>query len=77
MTNLINTYKDVNPDILLINSHGAKGTDKINIQGYNTYKINSSGEISDGNAILIKREISHKIIDGFMTCDSSANSKRR
>lgn len=54
--NLTNTYLRLNPDILLLNSHGFKDSDNIKITGYNTYNRNTTNAISDGSAILIKKK---------------------
>ena len=64
---LINTYKNINPDIILINSHGVKTGENIKVYGYSSYIINSSNELSDGSAILIKQNLKHKIKDNFDT----------
>ena len=65
--NLVNTYKTIDPDIILINSHGMKDEEQIKIYGYTTYKINTSNELHDGSAILVKSNILHKIKDDFIT----------
>lgn len=64
---LTQTYKQINPHIILINSHGLKTEEQLKIHGYTTYKINSSEELSDGSAILIKSNIQHKIDDNYIT----------
>ena len=66
-SNLIITYKTIDPDIILLNSHGVKTEEPLKIYGYTTYKINSSNERNDGSAILIKSHIKHKIEDNFIT----------
>lgn len=66
-SNLIITYKTIDPDIILLNSHGVKNEEPLKIYGYTTYKINSSNERNDGSAILIKSHIKHKIEDNFIT----------
>ena len=62
---LANTYRKINPDIILINSHGNQNDDKIKIFNYNIIQSNSTGERSDGSAICIRRNIPYKIIDGL------------
>lgn len=52
--NLTDTYKQINPDIILLNSHGLPNNEQINIKGYNSYIRNSSNQKHDGSAILIK-----------------------
>lgn len=65
--NLINTYLQINPDVILLNSHGVKNNRDIHIKGYNTYLKNTSGEAHDGSAVLIKSNIKHEIIEDFIT----------
>lgn len=50
--NLTNTYKEINPHIILLNSHGANSQQQIIIQ-------NSSNQYNDGIAILVKDNIKH------------------
>ena len=64
---LTNIYRDLDPDILLINSHGLHENEMLKIYGYTTYKVNSTNELHDGSAILIKSNIQHKIKDDFIT----------
>ena len=64
---LSNTYLQLNPDVILLNSTGVKDTETIKIFGYNTYKINSENTLHDGSAILVKTNIQHKITDDFDT----------
>ena len=65
--NLINCYTDLNPDIIIINSHGQKSNEELRIQGYTIYKINSTEEVNDGSAIAVKENIQYKIYDDFIT----------
>ena len=37
---LINVYNEINPDVILINSHGNKSNEKIKIFNYVTYQSN-------------------------------------
>lgn len=62
---LTNTYREFDPDIILINSHGKPETERIKIYTYNTYTSNKSGEANDGVAIAVKNNIKHKVIDDF------------
>ena len=64
---LTNLYKELNPDVILINSHGLKSTQNIKIYTYQTYLINSSDEQHDGSAVLIKQHLKHKIKDNYDT----------
>lgn len=65
--NLIETYASIDPDIILINSHGLKENENIKIRGFNSYNKNMLNENHDGIAILVKNNIKHKIIDDFIT----------
>lgn len=58
--NLTNTYKEINPHIILLNSHGANSQQQIIIQ-------NSSNQYNDGIAILVKDNIKHWIDDSYLT----------
>lgn len=60
---LYNIYKDIDPDILLINSHGKKDSERIKIFQYQVYQKNYTEELHDGVAIAIKNGIRHTIID--------------
>lgn len=65
--NFTNTYNEINADIILINSHGIGNNKTIHIHNYTTHTINSSGELHDGSAILVKSNIKHKITNEFDT----------
>lgn len=66
--NLINTYFELNPDIILLVNHGKTNTKKLQIKGYNTYiKKNSTGEMHDGSAILVKSNTRHTVKDDYIT----------
>lgn len=41
ISHLTNMYLNIKPDIILINSHGLRGNENINIQGYNIYTKNN------------------------------------
>ena len=56
---LSNLYRETDPDIILLNSHGLKNENKIKIFQYNIYQSNKSGELNDGVAIAIKKNIKH------------------
>ena len=62
---LNNNYRDSDPDVILINSHGQKDCEKVKLFGYKVYQSNKSGEMNDGIAIAVKGNIKHKIIDDF------------
>ena len=60
---LANTYKEFNPDIILINATGKKDNEKIKLFNYNVYQRNITGEDHAGIAVAIKKNIVHKLID--------------
>lgn len=64
--NLMATYRKIDPHIILLNSHGVKENEVMKMVGYTTYKKNSTNELNDGAAILIKEYIKHKIEDEFI-----------
>ena len=57
----------LNPDLILIKSHGLKTNEELKILGFKTYKVNYSQDNSDGSAIAIKYDIEHKLYDDFDT----------
>ena len=63
--NLTNTYLNHKPDIILLNSHGLREEENMKIRGYNSYNKNIFKEPNDGIAILIKRNIRHRINDDY------------
>ena len=64
---ITNVYSEINPDIILLNSHGLKNTENLKIRTYTTYIINSSDELHDGSAILVKQHLKHKVKDKYDT----------
>ena len=64
---LISNYLSVNPDVILLSSHGLKDNQELKIPGFKIYKVNYSESLSDGSAIAIKHNIKHKLIDDFDT----------
>ena len=65
--NLINTYRQINPDIILLNHTALKNNTPLHIQGYMTYTKNTQNLTNRGTAIAIKQCLAHKIIDDFTT----------
>lgn len=65
--NLTNTYLKLNPDIILIISHGITYNTSIKIHGYQCYTTNKLNEIHDGIAILIINNIKHTLQDDYIT----------
>lgn len=63
---LTNTYLNLDPDIIMLQSHGIKTGEPIKIPGYKVIKSNTQEELNDGTAIAIKNKIEHKIIGDYM-----------
>ena len=63
---LSNLYIRMNPEVILLNSTGILGNEKIKIFNYNIYKRNAYNERHAGIAIGIKKGIKHKIIDNYI-----------
>lgn len=55
-------YRQVTPDMILIDSHELKSKESLKIPGYTTYAINSTESNDDGSAIPMKYNIKHKIL---------------
>ena len=62
---LYNTYRHLDPDIILINSHGVKEAESLKMYTYTVYKNNVSNDRNDGAAIAVKSNLAHKLVDGF------------
>ena len=62
---LINVYNEINPDVILINSHGNKTNEKIKIFNYVTYQSNRLEERNNGCAIAVRVGIKHRIREHF------------
>ena len=64
---LINSYKQIDPYIMLLSSHGLTEEEALKMHEYTTHKVNTSNELQDGSVILVKTHINHKIEDNFFT----------
>lgn len=64
-TSLSNSYNEISPDIILINSHGEPNANKIKIFNYTVHQSNKTQQKNDGVAIAIKRNLQYKIILDF------------
>ena len=62
---LSNTYSTIDPDIILINSHGNHSDNKIKIFNYDVIQFNSTGERNDGSAIYVKKGITFQQVEGL------------
>ena len=60
-----NTYRLLNADIILMQSHGVIPPKVLKIAGYTVYWRNRRGEKNDGVAIAVKHGIKHTLIDDF------------
>ncbi len=63
---LSNTYRIIDPDVILINSHCTHENTAIKIPGYNIHTKNTLNNTSDGTAIAIKKNIQYKLLDFFV-----------
>lgn len=61
-----NTYQTLNPDIILVNSHGETNPRNIYIKRYTASLKNTFQEMHDGSAVLIKTNIKLKVKDEFL-----------
>ena len=57
---LYNTYRTIDPDIILLNSLVNPNIIKIKMFGYDSIQINATNERNDGSAILIKTNLLYK-----------------
>ena len=64
---LCNTYRQLAPDIILINGHGLTNERRIKIPGYRLYQQNFSGEAMDGVAIAVRASLHHRVEDDFLS----------
>ena len=64
---LSNIYNQYNPDIILINSHSLLQHEHLKIFNYNVFQCNKENEPHAGTAIAIKKNISFKLHDTFIT----------
>lgn len=62
-----NTYQTLNPDIILVNSHGETNPRNIHIKWYTASLKNTFQEMHDGSAVLIKTNSKLKMKDEFLT----------
>ena len=64
---LANTYRTLDLDIILINSHCLPDENNMKIFGYHLHKKNTLNSQSDGTAIAVRRNITYKLIDDFIS----------
>lgn len=63
--NLNNIYSNLDPDIILINSHGLNKSTPLKIFNYIVHKRNNSEELHDEVAVAIKQGINYQLLDEF------------
>ena len=54
---LYNTYRHMDPHIILLNAHGCKSDQEIKIFNYSIIKVNKTNTLHDGAAIAVRRDI--------------------
>ena len=64
---MIHAYKQLNADIILINSHGTPNNEPMKIHGYAVHRRNTTNSNTDGTAIAVKNTIQHRLIDDFIS----------
>ena len=64
---LYNTYRHIDPDIILLNDTSLLNDKPLKIQQYTVYTKNIKNTLSRGTAIAIKTHISHHIHDDLET----------
>ena len=62
---LTNYYLSLSPDVILLNSTGLRGNDRLKIFGYNTYQANKNNEPQAGIAIAVKKSVPCQLLDDF------------
>ena len=66
-TGLSNIYRQYDPDIILINSHGLTNEQSLKIPGYRIHRKSTTNNQHDGTAIAIKHRLQHKLYDDFIS----------
>lgn len=64
---LTETYKTLNADVILINSHGVPEDIPLKIYGFTVYKRNHTNSPTDGTAIAVRHNITHRLLDDFIS----------
>ena len=65
---LSNTYRQLDADIILLNSHGLTNDHKLKISGYKVFQINRSNTLNDGVALAIKTRLTfNNLQDDFLS----------
>ena len=64
---LTNTYRQYDPDIILLTSHGLTDDKKLKIPGFRVYQRNTDNTRMDGVAIAIRHRLQHRLDDDFLS----------
>ena len=59
---LYNTYRLLDPHIILLNAHGCKHNQEMKIYNYTVVKNNKTNNLPDGAAIAIRKDIKVKLV---------------
>ena len=62
---LSNTYRILDPHIILLNSHGCSSDNKIKIFNYYILQVNKTDKMHDGAAIAIRRDLRFRPVPGL------------
>ena len=62
---LYHIYNQIDPDIILINSHCLINNERLSIYNYNTFQFNKQNELHAGTAIAIRKSLTFRLIDDF------------
>ena len=64
---LSNVYRNINPDIILLNDTGMTAEERIKIPYFDTYQSNKQGRQHRGTAIAIRSNLKYTLHDDFET----------
>lgn len=64
---LSNTYSQINPHIILLNSHGVREDEPLRIPGYRVHRSNKHNRHLDGTDTAIKNTLQNRLMDDFLT----------
>ena len=64
---LSNAYRELDPDVILINSHGLLNDTPLKIPGYRVIQRNTDEEPFDGVAIAVRSRLRHKTNDDYIS----------
>ena len=65
---LSNTYRQLDADIILLNSHGLTNDHRLKIPGYKVFQVNRFNSLNDGVAIALKTRLTFtNLQDDFLS----------